>query len=419
MINTDIWEYTVDPFDESPIMEINTHIGFTEQGQGVDGAKFARELSLLDNLGKKSIRIYINSSGGRVDDGWTIFTSILRAKTHIIGYVGGCAASIAGVIFQACDERVMYPFSILMVHNPAMMGVDTTVDEDPMLVTIKSSLQTMLQYGTKLSDDAISKLMNEETWMLAKGAVDYGFADQIMVSEEEIEEIDLQYIKNNKLEVINISKRFDLVMNNIVTKEIQKNKNTMMKEQLIKLMNLSDKATDKDIVNSVKISLPWLFKNEMETECVENSEDIPDEVVNETDPDEMGDAVDYKAMYENAKKELNTLRNSKLVELVENSYKVGKIKKAEIETYINLGNAEYKVNGNINSLEKILNGMLVNKPAVSLTEVVNAPSAKEATEKVINEKKEEIKNKVENIINSATTEEKVAFDFNSAFKRIK
>src|SRR5690348_5015887 len=106
LYNNHFWLYTVDPDAERPVMLINTHIGFDEaEGFGVMGDAFQRELLQLDALcienNKGPIQVWINSPGGIVTDGMSIYSAILKSTTKVDTYCVGMAASIAGVIFQA------------------------------------------------------------------------------------------------------------------------------------------------------------------------------------------------------------------------------------------------------------------------------------------------------------------------------
>ena len=110
-----MFKYTIDAESDEPIMLINKHIGYDESdGMGIDGAEFERELMTLDTMKKKRIQVWINSPGGMVLDGWSIYNSILKTKTKVDTYCVGIAASIAGVIFQAGRERNMADYGILM-----------------------------------------------------------------------------------------------------------------------------------------------------------------------------------------------------------------------------------------------------------------------------------------------------------------
>ena len=176
------WKYTVDPTSDTPCILINSHIGPSADlsENYIDGADFEKEISTLDGMGKKSIDIYINSGGGRVDHGYSIFNSIYRCKTPTTTYAIGLANSIAGVIFQAGAKRIMYSNAILMVHNPAFDNDDDSSEENSVLNTFKKTLLEMLSFKSKLSMEEIDKLMDKETWMLADEAKKYGFCDGII-----------------------------------------------------------------------------------------------------------------------------------------------------------------------------------------------------------------------------------------------
>lgn len=62
------------------------------------------------------INVHINSPGGSIDWGMSIYHAIKTCDRPIIGHVTGCAASMASVILQACDKRIMYPYTSIMIH---------------------------------------------------------------------------------------------------------------------------------------------------------------------------------------------------------------------------------------------------------------------------------------------------------------
>lgn len=169
----DIFLYTVDPTADEPVMLINNFIGFDEEkGYGILGNMFQQELLALDAMDKKSIKIYINSPGGSVFDGMSIYSSILKSKTPVDTYCVGMAASIAGVIFQAGRNRIMADYSKLMYHNPS--GGD-----DKSLNVILDSLVTMITTRTGKDEKEVRSIMARETWIDSQEALEAGFCDKI------------------------------------------------------------------------------------------------------------------------------------------------------------------------------------------------------------------------------------------------
>lgn len=63
------------------------------------------------------ITIIMNSHGGDEEDGYAIYDAIKSSQCHITGEVLGQASSMASIILQACDVRVMHPNAICMVHD--------------------------------------------------------------------------------------------------------------------------------------------------------------------------------------------------------------------------------------------------------------------------------------------------------------
>jgi ATP-dependent Clp protease protease subunit len=166
--------YVVDSSADEPIMLIDKHIGYDElDGMGVDGALFQQELLQLDGLGKKRIRVWINSPGGTVVNGYSIYNAILKSKTPVDTYCYGIAASIAGVIFQAGRKRIMADYGILMYHNP--FGGESSDGIEAM----RQSICTMITKRSGMSSDDCEKMMNRDTFILADEAVRTGMADEI------------------------------------------------------------------------------------------------------------------------------------------------------------------------------------------------------------------------------------------------
>jgi ATP-dependent Clp endopeptidase proteolytic subunit ClpP len=164
-------KYVVNSESDIPTMLIDRHIGMDEtDGMGIDGPQFARELMFLDTLGKKAIEIRINSVGGVVMDGMSIYDAILKTKTPVHTINAGIAASISAVIFCAGKRRTMSDYALLMIHNP--YGGDNKESLDLM----KESLNIMLR-RCGLPEAQIAEMMDKETWMNATEAIEKGFAN--------------------------------------------------------------------------------------------------------------------------------------------------------------------------------------------------------------------------------------------------
>lgn len=141
---------------------------------------------MLKQIGDvKTINLHINSPGGDVFEGVSIYNMLKQNKANIHVYVDGLAASIASVIAMAGDTITMPENSMLMIHNPWTIAQGNSKelrkvadDMDKMGESIKASY--LSKSNNKLDVDTLTKLMDDETWLTAKEAVDYGLADEVL-----------------------------------------------------------------------------------------------------------------------------------------------------------------------------------------------------------------------------------------------
>lgn len=231
--------YTIDPSVDDPIMLINKHIGYdSDEGMGVDGSLFQMELLQLDTMGKKRIQIWINSPGGVVTDGYSIYSAILKSKTPVDTYCVGAAASIAGVIFQAGRKRIMADYSWLMYHNP--FGGSN----DDALKTFRESIVTMIEKRCGMDESAVGAMMNRTTFILADEAMAMKLCDEIDCSVE----MNTKYLRKIT-DSVEFYKESNKVLNSILNKQ---NTNTMSYTKVTMKLKLNDAAREDDIVAEIE-----------------------------------------------------------------------------------------------------------------------------------------------------------------------
>lgn len=131
----------------------------------------------LESLQGKDLTIYINSDGGSVPAGMTIANMIKRHDGHTVGVVDGWAASIASVIFMACDELYMPKNTFLMIHKPIAMALgdsDDMLRVATMLDTVQDGIeQTYLERAREgVTPEAIHDAVETETWYTAAEAAE-------------------------------------------------------------------------------------------------------------------------------------------------------------------------------------------------------------------------------------------------------
>ncbi|MCK7513853.1 MAG: ATP-dependent Clp protease proteolytic subunit [Desulfobacterales bacterium] len=161
-------------------IEIYEQIGDGFWSEGIGAKSFSRDLKALGDIDQLDVRI--NSPGGSVFEGTAIYNILKAHKAQKTVYVDGIAASIASVIAMAGDTVVMPENAIMMIHNPFGLVQGNAEDMRKMadaLDKVKTAIISAYAAKSGMSDQDISDLMDDETWMTAQEAKDRGFADTV------------------------------------------------------------------------------------------------------------------------------------------------------------------------------------------------------------------------------------------------
>lgn len=137
--------------------------------------------------GEGDITVWINSPGGDVFAAAQIYNMLMEYKGKVTVKVDGIAASAASVIAMAGGEVLMSPVSMLMIHNPMTVAIGDSGEMQKaisMLDEVKESIINAYELKSGLSRSRISHLMDAETWLNAKKAVEMKFADSILFTED-------------------------------------------------------------------------------------------------------------------------------------------------------------------------------------------------------------------------------------------
>ena len=163
---------------------------------GVTAQEFINDIKGLKDM---PINLRINSLGGDVFDGMAMYNVIKRREAKTTVYIEGIAASIATIIALGADEVVMAENSLFMIHNAwgGTMGeakdMRKTADT---LDKISSELTDIYRKKTGLSYEALTEMMDEETWLNAEEAYELGFVDVISDSIKVAAKYDVSKFKN-------------------------------------------------------------------------------------------------------------------------------------------------------------------------------------------------------------------------------
>ena len=138
------------------------------------------------NAAEGDIDLWINSPGGDCYAAAQIYNMLMEYKGNVTVKIDGIAASAASVVAMAGSTVEISPLGMLMIHNPMTVSIGDTHEMERtimFLAEIKESIINAYELKTGLSRAKISRLMDAETWMNAKKAVELGFADSVLYAD--------------------------------------------------------------------------------------------------------------------------------------------------------------------------------------------------------------------------------------------
>ena len=151
-------------------------------GDEVTPAIFKEELFAGDG----PVTLHINSPGGDCIAASQIYTMLMDYPHDVTVQIDGIAASAASVIAMAGTRVTMSPTSLMMIHNPFTMAMGDTEEMRKaiqLLDEVKESIINAYQIKTGLSRAKLARLMDEETWMNARKALELGFCDEVLYAD--------------------------------------------------------------------------------------------------------------------------------------------------------------------------------------------------------------------------------------------
>lgn len=137
---------------------------------------------LAEILETEEIELHINSNGGSVKEGTAIYNQLVQHGAHKTGYVDGVAHSVAFLILQACDKRIMGLGTSALMHNMWMQceGNATQLRKyaDDLDEMMASNRKIFLRKST-ISEEKLMEIMEAETYLTPQKCLEYGLIDEI------------------------------------------------------------------------------------------------------------------------------------------------------------------------------------------------------------------------------------------------
>ena len=138
---------------------------------------------------KKEISMYINSPGGVVSSGLSIYDTMQYVRPKIATMCVGQAASMGSLLLAAGEQDMRYclPNSRVMVHQPSGgfqgQASDIALHAQEIL-DLKKRLNMIYVKHTNQKISAVEKALDRDNFMTSEQAVEWGIIDKIIDRRE-------------------------------------------------------------------------------------------------------------------------------------------------------------------------------------------------------------------------------------------
>ena len=145
----------------------------------------AQMLFLESENPSKDIYLYINSPGGSITSGLSIYDTMQFIKPDVSTICVGQAASMGAILLAggAESKRFSLPNSRMMIHQPisGFQGQASDIDiHAKEVLKMKSLVNSILSKHTGKTEKQIAKDTDRDNFMDAESALKYGLIDQIL-----------------------------------------------------------------------------------------------------------------------------------------------------------------------------------------------------------------------------------------------
>jgi len=147
----------------------------------------AQMLHLESEDSSKDINFYINSPGGVITSGMSIYDTMQFIGPDVATYVIGQACSMGSFLAQAGapGKRYMLPYARHMIHQPSggARGMQSDIEIQYQEITKMKKMLTelyVLHNSKGKTYQEFERDMDRDTFMSAQEALEYGLVDQIV-----------------------------------------------------------------------------------------------------------------------------------------------------------------------------------------------------------------------------------------------
>ena len=172
--------------DKTPAIEERLFKARTVLIYGGIDQKLAREVSArllaLQSASDDPITVYINSQGGHVESGDTIYDMVKFVKPEVRMVGTGWVASAGALIYAAAkrENRFSLPNTRFLLHQPSGGAMGSASDfaiQAKEILRMRRRLNEIFAAETGQPVERVEKDTERDYWMSAQQAVEYGLVD--------------------------------------------------------------------------------------------------------------------------------------------------------------------------------------------------------------------------------------------------
>ena len=148
--------------------------------------ELVKQFLYLDSISDEDIYFLINSPGGTISSGLSVYDCMKSLKSNVVTICAGQAASFGAVLLCAGTKgkRYAWPHARIMIHQPLIHGEmvapasDLAIQAEEML-RIRDVLNGIFSEHTGKSKEELERDTDRDYFMSAEQAKDYGIIDEV------------------------------------------------------------------------------------------------------------------------------------------------------------------------------------------------------------------------------------------------
>lgn len=318
---------------------------------------------LVNHINPSKIRIHINSVGGSVIEGMSVFAKIMDCKIPTECINDALAASMGSIIWAAGDELYMKDYALLMIHNP-FCDADGEKQYNQAIEAFTQQLKTIYVKRFGLSEEEVENIMNgkegdDGTFLTAAQAVEKGFvqADHVIETPKAIKDQIQAALKDTK-DVSQIKAIYGLVSPTLPSTTINEQKtisklNTMDESKITVFAALFGLTGDKATADNVTAKINELKAKADKAESTQKALDETKAELTKANAELTGAKTSIKNLTEDLTKTKEALKvyqdaeakaqEKKVNDLIDKAIAECKINKDEREDYLKMARNDFEM----------------------------------------------------------------------------